>query len=467
VASGTANRTKRQAFRYEHPMRPRTLLPLIALLATAGCRPGGPARIEYVTIQSKNLPADQLRGNITEWSWNIAAKALKHLTPDFNREYPHVRVNVDMTGARMEARVLLALAAGVGAPDVTQFQISDAQRYIATGKLLDLTPVAMKYRDRFPRKLWNNCVRDGRVFAIPWDMGPCAVYYKRDLFAKYDVDPAKIDTWDDYIAAGKTILAKSGGRTKMLTLGANSIRQMYEMLLQQTGGQVFDDDGRIVVDSPQSNEVLALIKRMRESGICSDVAQYSQEYMAGFNGESIASYPMAVWFAGTIRDTVKDFAGQKASWGVFRLPAIHPGGSHVSNIGGSVLTIPAQCKQPEAAWRFIEYALCTVPGQVDQYKTMSLFPAYLPALKDATFDEPDPFFEGQKVGRLFATDVEKIQALNRTPSWSEAQNYLDQAFSQWAATGMNSDGFFHAIEQKLHRRLGIPVGTPSAQVARQ
>lgn len=443
------------------------MLGIGACLCASGCEIGGRGAAEKpAVIVDDGRPPSKVKGRITEWSWNIAAKALKHLTPAFNQRYPNVQVNVDMTGARMEARVLLALAAGVGAPDVTQFQISDAQRYISTGKLLDLTPVAMKYHNRFPKKLWDNCLWKGRVYAIPWDMGPCAVYYKRDLFAKYGVAPDRIETWDDFIEAGKTILAKSGGRTKMLTLGSNSIRPMYEMLLQQAGGQVFDDEGRIVIDSRQSAEVLALIKRMREAGICSDVAQYSQEYMAGFNDESLATYPMAVWFAGTIKDTVKDFAGKRARWGVFRLPALKPGGTRVSNLGGSVLAIPAQCPNPQAAWRFIEYALCTVEGQVDQYRTMSLFPAYLPALQDPLFDEADPFFEGQKASRLFATDVEKIQALNRTPAWVEAQRYLDQAFSQWAATGMQTEGFFHAIEQKMHRRLGIPVGDSGPRVAR-
>lgn len=452
-------------------LRKHAVLSSVALLAISGCgvaNPSATSTAGIVTIQDDGREPAQVHGRITVWSWNIAAKALQHETPLFNRRYPNVNVDVDMTGARMQARLFLSLASGVGAPDVSQFELSDAPRYIVTGKLLDITPVAMKYRDLFPKKLWDNCMYNGRVYAIPWDMGPCAVYYKRDLFARYGVDPEKIETWDDYIAAGKTILAKSGGRTKMLGLGSNGIRGMYELLLQQAGGQVFDDQGRIVIDSKESAEALALIKGMRESGICSDIAQYSQEYMAGFNDESIASYPMAVWFAGTIKDTVKDFAGQKARWGVFRLPAMRPGGIRVSNLGGSVLVIPAQSKQRVAAWRFVEHALCTVEGQVDQYRSMSLFPAFLPAWKAPIFDESDPFFEGQKVSRLFATDAEKIKALNRTASWSEAQRYLDQAFSQWAATGMNSDGFFRSIEQKMHRRLGIPVGTESpARMARQ
>jgi lactose/L-arabinose transport system substrate-binding protein len=403
------------------------------------------------------VPSAHPEGKVTVWSWNIAAKSLQHLAPQFERTQPAVKVDVDMTGARMQTRLMLSLAAGVGAPDVSQFELTDAPRYIATGRLTDLTSVAEKYRSMFPASLWENCTMNGRVYAIPWDIGPCGVFYKRDLFQRYGIDPAKIETWDDYIAAGKTIYQRSGGHTKMLPLGSNSLRPMFEMLIQQNGGQVFDDQGRIAINSPQTRQALATIQKMRAAGICSDVALWSQEFLAGLNDESIATYPIAVWFAGTIKDTVKDFAGKKADWGVFRLPAITPGGLHVANLGGSVLVIPAQCRNKAAAWAFVEYALCTNAGQLEQYRSMSLFPAYLPALETPVLDEPDPFFGGQKTGRLFATDVMKISKLNRTPAWGEAIRYLDQELSRWAAGGMQSDGFFENLEQKMHKRLDLPI----------
>jgi lactose/L-arabinose transport system substrate-binding protein len=410
---------------------------------------------------ASDLASAHPQGAITVWSWNIAAKSLQKLAPQFERTQPAVKVDVDMTGARMQTRLMLSLAAGVGAPDVSQFELTDAPRYIATGRLTDLTPIAAKYRTMFPTSLWDNCTMNGRVYAIPWDIGPCGVFYKRDLFLRYGIDATKIETWDDYIEAGKTILQRSGGRTKMLALGSNSLRPMFEMLIQQNGGQIFDDQGRIAIDSPQTRQALGLIRKMRAAGICSDTALWSQEFLAGLNDESIATYPIAVWFAGTIKDTVKDFAGKKADWGVFRLPAITPGGLHVANLGGSVLVIPAQSRNKAAAWAFIEYALCTNTGQLAQYKSMSLFPAYLPALQTSVLDEPDPFFGGQKTGRLFATDVTRISRLNRTPAWGEAIRYLDQELSRWAASGMQSDGFFENLARKMHRRLDLPIAPPT------
>jgi lactose/L-arabinose transport system substrate-binding protein len=404
-----------------------------------------------------NAPASKVHGDISVWSWNIAAQALRNLTPAYNKEYPGVHVDVEMTGSRQQTRFMLALAAGVGAPDISQLQNTDSPHYMATDQLADLTAVASKYQSDFPPSVWRLCTQDGRVYAIPWDIGPCAVFYKRDLFKKYGVDPNKIDTWDDYIAAGRTILSKSGGRTKMMTLGENDIESFYEVLLQENGGQIFDANGDIAIDSPQARQALDVIRRIRQSGIYSDVAAYSAEWLSGFSDDTIASYPGAFWLGGTIKDSVGKGPGA-GDWGVFRLPALTPGGLHVANWGGSVLVIPAQCPNKQAAWSFIQYALCTRQGQLTQYRTEDLFPSFLPALKSADVDARDPFFAGQQVGRLFATDVTKIQTLNRTGTWAEATGYVSQDLSHWGATGMPPDEpFLSNLADKMHRRLQTPI----------
>ncbi|MBC8136152.1 MAG: sugar ABC transporter substrate-binding protein [Fibrella sp.] len=424
-----------------------------ALLMVAGCTPTQMTPEGVLSADTGNPP----HGEITVWSWNIAAKALQERIPAYEKRNPSVQVTVDMTGARMSTRLMLSLAAGVGAPDVSQLQISDAPHYIATRRLADLTPVAAKYKAMFPSAQWESCTLDGKVYAIPWDTGPCAVFYKRDIFAKYGIDPATIETWDDYVRAGETIRTKSNGRTKMLPLGSNDLEPMFEILLQQTGGQIFDADGRLALDSPKARQALEVIRRIRRANIHSDVAAYSQEWMAGFADDSIASYPGAVWLAGTLKDTAKDVPGKKTQWGVFRLPAVTKGGLRVANSGGSVLVIPASCANKAAAWSFIEYVLCTGEGQLAQYKTSSLYPSFLPALQDSVMDEPDPLFGGQPVGRLFATDITKIARLNRTRDWMEATGYTRQGLSHWASEGMTDDAVLTELTRKLRERLDVSV----------
>lgn len=408
-----------------------------------------------------NNPA-QLSGELNVWSWNIAAKSLKSISPAYQERYPHIGVNVEMSGTRVQTRFLLALSAGAGAPDVMQLETHEAPRFIATGQIADLTAVAARYEKDFPAASWSSCVRDGRVYAIPWDVGPCAVFYKPEIFARYDIDPDSIETWDDFIAAGQKILRKSGGRTKMLPLAASQLQMTYEIMLQQLGGQVFDEHGRIAINSNESERVLELIRRLLDSGICANVTMWSHEWMAGFGADTIATYPAPVWVGGTIKDTAGEYGRSESGWRVFPLPAFEAGGLRASNQGGSVLLIPNQCTQKEAAWTFIEFALCTRAAQLAQYANYDLFPAYLPVLDDPFFQQPDLFYGGQRVRALFAAGVKDVPVLHRTPDWVEANTYADQSFSRWAAERQPTGPVLETLAGKLHRRLNRPIA-PEAQ----
>lgn len=398
------------------------------------------------------------RQRVEVWGWNIAAESLDGLTPAFEQQHPDIDVAVNVSGANLQSRFLLSLASGVGAPDVAQLQERETPKFTATSRLMDLTPVAQRYADQFASAFWSSCLYDGRVYAIPWDMGPCAVFYKRWVFEKFGIDPDQIETWDDFIEAGKKFQQASGGDTYMMPLSVGGLSDIFQILMQQNGGGVFDAEGRIIVESPQNREVLVLMRKILDAGITTPAT--GPELYASIKNDNIACYPSAVWFTFQIKDnTTEQRVGQ---WGVFRLPAFSSGGLRTSNLGGSVLVIPAQSAERDAAWLFVEYANCTVPGQVQQYRTKGLFPAFLPALEDPYFDEPDAFFGGQRVHRLFATDLDKIPPLTRTRDWNEAERMLRQTLSTWATQHLDNDAYLHSLAEALSRKTGREIAAPSS-----
>ncbi len=406
-------------------------------------------------LQSPSAPQrDDRRAEVDVWAWNIAAASLMGLVPEFENRHPEIKIRVDMTGADMQSRFLLSLIAGVGAPDISQLQLVDAPKFAPSGALMDLTDLAQKYEDRFTPSFWENCLYDGRIYAIPWDMGPCAVFYKRDLFERYNVDPESIETWADYIEVGKHIVAESNGRTHMLALSVAGLFSFFEIVMQQTGGGIFDPEGRVIVNSPENVQALAVLRAILEAGIAAPVNAFTPEYLASFQDDTIATYPLAVWLGGSIKDYAAPTAG---NWGVFRLPAVEPGGLRTSNLGGSVLVIPEQSDRKEEAWKYIEYVLCTEEAQIQQYRDFDLFPCLMTTFDDPFFDEPDPFYGGQKVRRLFAQDIEKIPTLTRTRDWNEAMRYITQMLSSWATAKMDHEVFLSRVAVQLERKLSREI----------
>ncbi|MBN2311199.1 MAG: extracellular solute-binding protein [Candidatus Hydrogenedentes bacterium] len=424
--------------------------------------PCGRVALAGVVLAVCALAAGAEQTPIEIWSWNIAAASLEELVPAFNERRPDVSVTINMSGANMQSRFLLSLIAGVGAPDVSQLQLVDAPKFNPSGRMMDLTEHAKQYEAQFSPAFWVNCVHEGRIYAIPWDMGPCAVFYKRDLFRRHEIDPDAIETWADYIEAGQEIVRKSNGDTHMLALSVAGLFDLFEILIQQTGGGIFDEKGRIIVRSAANVEALETLRALLDADIAAAVNVFSHEYFASFNNDKIATYPLAVWLGGSIKDYAPDTAG---NWGVFRLPAVKPGGLRTSNLGGSVLVIPEQGTKKEAAWAFVEYALCTPEGQIAQYRNFDLFPCLMSTFDDPFFDEPDPFYGGQRVRRLFATDIDKIPPLTRTRDWNEAKRYMTQSLSRWASNRVDHDAFLADMAQKLRRKLGREIAPEAAPAA--
>ncbi|MCL4693887.1 MAG: extracellular solute-binding protein, partial [Candidatus Hydrogenedentes bacterium] len=239
---------------------------------------------------------------------------------------------------------------------------------------------------------------------------------------------------------------------------------MFEMLMQQNGGQVFDDHGRVAIDSGQTREVMAVLESLLTAGITSNTAVFSQAFYTSLGTEEIASFPMAAWLGGFIKNYAPETSGE---WGVFPLPALTPGGLRASTAGGSVLIIPAQSTRPDAAWNFVRFMLCNEQSQLAHYRNSDLFPALLTTYDDPFFDEPDPFYGGQRVRRLFAEDITRIPQVNRTEDWREASRYISQEMSHWAANECQETDAMLArlachLSERLRRELApqVPDGTP-------
>ena len=302
---------------------------------------------------------------------------------------------------------------------------------------------------------------DGKVYAIPWGTGPCAVYYKRWIFEKYDIDPASIETWDDFIRVGEELAAKSKGQTHLMPLSAGASTEMFQILMQQNGGGVFDADGRVILAEPANVEALALLGRLLRSSATVPGTMYGPAFLGGLSTDTFACYPAAAWQTQNFKDSAP--AETRGKWGVFRLPAFRPGGLRTSNYGGSVLVIPEGAVEPEAGGKFIEYALCTVEAQIEQYRKFGLFPALLPSFDDPYFDEGDPFFGGQNINRLFAMDFEKVPPLTRTIYWNDAERLLSQTLIGFAENNEDPATFLRRQADTLVEQFDLQLAGGGAQ----
>ena len=401
-------------------MNLRTLLvPVAALALLSGCAPGAPAPAPVALD-----PDAELTGEITVWSWDIAAVALDRLGDEFEKEHPGTTVEVVDTGYdNAYDKLSVGLQAGSGLPDVVTIETDRAPGYInefPTG-LADLTPIfGDEQADFDPFKWAAESDADGALRVAPWDSGTVGLFYRSDYFADAGIDPASISTWDDLVAAGEIIKEETGHTLLSLDVSGGG---GFQMLLQQQGEGLFNADGDITITSPQAVEALTLLQTLHDKGLLKDVDGWDGRVTSAKEGDSAVT-PEAVWWIGTLLGEAPEWSGD---YGVMELPAFEAGGARTSNNGGSGLAVPAQAKNPQLAAAFIHFVLADPANQVSQMANEGLFPSYLPALEDPYFAEPQPYFDGQAVYTLFAEQTAKIPPIVFTTDNAEATDIVSNA----------------------------------------
>ncbi|NKK57585.1 extracellular solute-binding protein [Rhizobium leguminosarum bv. viciae] len=395
--------------------------------------------------------------NLTIWSWNVAASALKSTLPGFNKQFPDIKITVeDLGNSQVFDKTLAACAAGGdGLPDIVSIENFEAEIFwsrfpdcFANLKELGYTAdIQAKFPDFKRTELEVGDV----AYAMPWDSGPVAVFYRRDLYEKAGVDPSTISTWDDFIAAGKKISAANPG-VVMAQADFNGDSEWFRMIANEQGCGYYSTDGQnITINQPACVASLQKVKEMKDAGTLTS-ANWDEKIQANTAGKA-ASQLYGGWYEGTVRSTSPDLKGK---WGVYRMPSLTADGPHAANLGGSSLAISATSANKEAAWKFVNYALGTEEGQITMLKEFGLVPSLLSAEKDPFVNEPQPYWGGQKVwadilatlpkivpsrGTAFQSDAEAIFKATQTKffagGYPDAKAALDDAANQIAsATGL-------------------------------
>jgi multiple sugar transport system substrate-binding protein len=311
--------------------------------------------------------------------------------------------------------------------------------------LLDNPYNAGKYKKDFVGYKWDLALSpDGKLFAFPWDIGPASIFYRRDLLDKAGVpsDPAKlaklIRTWDDYIQLGKKV---NDPKNQVWWIdNARGVPYIY-----YSHKNFFDKKMNIAVDNATTRRVLTIAQKLRNDGMDAKTSAWTDEWYTMLNQGRIATTISGCWFGGFLKSFIaKDTVGK---WGIIPVPE-----QPLQNWGGSFLAVTRQSANPEAAWKFVEYLCADAKAQNTIMKTVDYFPALIPAWKDALYDEPDPFFGGQKTRRLWADVASSQGPFVVTPLDGVAENAfnieLDKFLDQNLDVSVTVKAMVNAIDTK-------------------
>lgn len=369
----------------------------------------------------------EMANEIQGWGWDVAARSMELTAEEYNGEHD-AAVEIEEFGQdAMKEDLQTRLTSGSGAPELSMLEMIDGPSYIDTGAILEITDRIEEadVYDDFVSGVWEALSDGDDIYALPWDIGPTAVFYRRDVYEEHGLDPDAIETWGDFIEQGQQL----PDDTYMLNIPENDLDGFWRFQLRQLEGEPFTEDGAVNIHSETSLQVAQNIKNLYDAGIASMLEEWSSAWFGAYGGGDIASLASAAWMEGTLRDELPETEGD---WGVYKVPAHEEGGSRASNWGGSSLMIPDQHDEAETnrAWDYIRWTAATEDMQLLMYDEYGLFPALETTYDADIFEAELDFFDGQPAREIFAEVAEEIPSYRFTEDTPQVSQAINDEFQR-------------------------------------
>lgn len=351
-----------------------------ALLMTA-CSSGG---------GGSDAPAADGPVELTFWTW---APNVDKVVETWNAANPdiHVTVNKQDGGDPAITKLLTAVKAGSGAPDIMQTEYQKIPTLVSADALADISGEVADLADQFPEGVWNDVtLGSDAVYAVPQDSGPMQFYYRADIFEQLGLTVPT--TWDEYAATAAALQAADP--TKYLGTFSATDAGWFTGLSQQAGASWWGIDGdswTVAVDDEATLKVADYWGGLVESGVIDNKPMYTPEWNAALNNGTQIGWLSAIWAPGVLEGNAPDTAGL---WKMAPMPQWDAAKPATGNWGGSATAVTSQSKHPAEAAQFIEWLNASQEGVDLLVEQTGIYPANIPASAEA-LSEPPTFFANQ------------------------------------------------------------------------
>lgn len=378
-----------------------------AALVLAGCGGGGS---DAGGDPAPSADSDE-QVTLTVWAWE---PTLTPLVPAFEEAYPNIKIDLQNVGGPADTYTKIdnVIAAGDGLPDIAQIEYYALAQYAISGELADLTEMgAGDLKDQYTPGTWNavTMADSGKVFALPMDSGPMALFYNEKVFNEAGIDTPP-STWDEYYEAAKKI--RELGDDYYITTD-NGDAGMATSMMWLAGGQPFKvEDGQVVIDLADEGVMTYADfwqKMIDEDLINTTVSGWSDDWFRGLGDGSIASLITGSWMPANLIGSSPEASGD---FRVAPAPVAREGETANAENGGSSLAIMTKSDKQDAAYKFLEFM--SVGDGAKIRVDNGNFPSTNAMLSDEEFlSHTDEYFGGQEYNRVLAQAAADV-----LPGWS-------------------------------------------------
>lgn len=352
-----------------------------------------------------------------------------------------VRIQIQVVDQRaLQGRLQSAMQVGADVPDMVEL-LAGTMGFFTRGPVEDVGFVDLTERvhraglekslvaSRFG--LWST---RGHIFALPHDVHPVMLAYRRDLVEQLGIDVNALKTWDDFVETGRRITQDHDGDGVidhyMLDLPSGADGWAMRLLILQRGAQMFDSQGRVAFDDPIVADTLCWYVRQTQGQTrISFPCGWGQGLANAMLDGLVLFYFTPDWRTRQFEMDVPGLAGKLA---LMPLPAWEPGGRQTSTWGGTGLAITRQCKDVDLAWDLAMHLYYNAKELGPRFANTNILPPLRAAWTLPEFRRPSDFFSGIELGSAYARLAPDVPEEFTTAYTLSAEGKLSEAFANIA-----------------------------------
>ncbi|MBC8107165.1 MAG: carbohydrate ABC transporter substrate-binding protein [Anaerolineae bacterium] len=346
------------------------------------------------------------------------------------------RVQLQVVDSRaLTGRLQSAIQAGAEVPDMVEL-LDGSMGTFTKGPIKDVGFIELNdylKRDGLDKALVSNRFvkwsSRGHIFALPHDVHPVMLAYRRDLVEDLKIDVNKLTTWDEFARVGREVTKDLDGNgvvdRYMIDLAEDGGR--IGLFLMQAGGGLFDANGDVAFDSEAGVDALYFyVKQMRGNTRTAFSCGWGQNFAKSVIDGLCLFYICPDW---RTKQFQLDVASMNGKMALMPLPAFKEGGIRTSTWGGTGLAFTKQCRDFELAWKLAKHLYYDERQLGARFAATNILPPLKSAWQLPEYSAPREFYSGQAIGTLYASLAPFVPEEQSSPYATAASAKFAEAFT--------------------------------------
>ena len=245
---------------------------------------------------------------LTYWAW---ISSLPEQVALFNKTHPNIHVNlVNVGSSQVEYDKLFTAIKAANEPDLAEVEFQALPTFETTGGLLDLAPYgAASVKDQFVPYTWSQVLLGNSILAIPQDTGPMGLWYRQDIFQKYNIPVPT--TWAQF--ADDAAKLHAANPNYYITDFPPKGGAWFTGLQWQAGGRPFNINGqswKVSINNPQAQQVASYWQDLIDKKLVKTEPDFTNGWYHDLQTGALATWVGAAWGNGVLEQNAPQTSGK-------------------------------------------------------------------------------------------------------------------------------------------------------------